>query len=162
MMAMGDKRIARGWLGMGLSLLLPACTTPVRSFGTLATVPAERTFSMAGDGAADVAVRDALLASGYRSSPDGHYRVEVSMAVRMPKVDVMTAPGEGQDMRPVAPVSNPPGLCRRQSYVLSIALIDRMSGRVTSRGGAVTSPCGEPTFATLLPLLAKAALAKDS
>jgi hypothetical protein len=145
----------------GLALLLPGCAAPVRSFGTLSTAsPADRTFVMATDGAADAAVRDALLAAGYTSAPDGRYRVEVGLAVRVPRMNVIA--GAGQDMRPLAPVSSPPGLCRRQSYVLSIAFVERASGRVAARGGAVTSRCGKPADAGLLPLLAKAALAKAS
>lgn len=156
------RRILQGWWLAGLALLLPACTAPIRPFGTLATAPPERTFAMAGDGAAEAAVRDALLSSGYRSSPDGRYRVEVGLAVRKARMDVMAAAGEEEEMRPLAPVSNPPGLCRRQSYVLSIAFVDRTSGRVAARGGAVASRCGKAADATLLPLLAKAALAKAS
>lgn len=117
---------------------------------------------MATEGASDAAVRDALLASGYRAAPDGHYRVEVGFAVRIPRLDVIAAGGSGQDMRPLAPVSSPPGLCRRRSYVLSIAFIDRASGRVAARGGAVTSHCTRSADPELLPRLAKAALASTS
>jgi len=160
MTGMGGGRTSRGWWVAGLALLLPGCVAPVRSFGALSVTPADRTFAMAADGAADAAVRDALLAAGYTSAPDGRYRVEVGLAVRAPRMDVTT--GAGQDMRPLAPTSNPPGLCRRQSYVLSIAFVERASGRVAARGGAVTSRCGKAADAGLLPLLAKAALAKDS
>lgn len=156
-------RAPRGvWLA-GLALLLPACTAPVRSFGALTTLPASgdgsRTFSLApGERAdADVAVRDALLAAGYRPSTDARYRIEVGFAVRAPRIDVL-AVGEGHDMRPLAPVSRPPGLCRRQSYVLSIAFVDQASGRVAARGAAVTSRCGRAPGTGLLPALARAAL----
>lgn len=107
---------------------------------------------------ADAAVRDAMLAAGYRSSADGRYRIEVGLAVRAPRIDVMAAAGDGPDMRALAPVTSPPGFCRRQSYVLSIAFVERASGRVAARGGAVTSRCRAASDEGVLPLLAKAAL----
>jgi hypothetical protein len=116
---------------------------------------------MAAHGAADIAVHDALLAAGYRSSPDGRYRIEVGLAVRMPRMEVMAADG-GQDLQPLAPLVGQAGLCRRQSYVLSIAFVERSSGRVAARGGAVTSRCGKPDDTALLPPLARAALAGAS
>jgi hypothetical protein len=149
---------------VGLALLLPGCAAPVQSFGALSMPLDDRTFSMTAGGTADAdaAARDALLAAGYRSSADGRYRIEVGLAVRMPRVDVMAASGDGQAMRPLAPVSSPPSLCRRQSYVLSIAFVERTSGRVAARGGAVTSHCGKTADAGLLPRLARAALTNSA
>jgi hypothetical protein len=150
------------WLA-GPALLLAGCASPIRPFGTLA-IPAGdesgRTFAMVtGKTAeADAAVREALLAAEYRVAADARYRVEVGFAVRGSRIDVVAANG-GQDMRPLAPVSRRPGLCRRQSYVLSVAFVEQASGRVAARGGAVTSRCGRRPDADLLPRLARAALA---
>jgi len=156
-----DMRIPFGRGLLGLALLLPACAAPVRPFGTLAAPRSDRTFSIATGSTAhaDAAVRDALVAAGYQSADDARYRVEVGLAVRAPRMAVMTASGEGKALQALAPVSSPPGLCRRQSYVLSIAFVERASGHVVARGGAVTSRCGKADDAALLPLLAKAALA---
>jgi hypothetical protein len=142
------------------ALLIPACSPPVRPFGALPPPQSDRTFSMATGGTADAdaAVRDAMLAAGYRSSADGRYRIEVGLAVRAPRMDVMAAAGDGPNMRVLAPVSSPPGFCRRQSYVLSIAFVERASGRVVARGGAVTSRCRNASDEGVLPSLAKAAL----
>ena len=107
---------------------------------------------------ADAAVRDALVAAGYQPAEGARYRVEVGLAVRAPRTQVMAAAGDGKAMQALAPVSSPPGLCRRQSYVLSIAFVEQASGRVAARGGAITSRCGKARDAELLPLLAKAAL----
>lgn len=155
-----DIGIPRGWGLLGLALLLPACAAPVRPFGTLATPRTERTFAMATDGTADAsaAVRDALVAAGYQPSPDARYRIEVGLAVRAPRMQVMAGTDDGKTLLPLAPVSSPPGLCRRQSYVLSIAFVEQASGRVAARGGAITSRCAGARDAGLLPLLAKAAL----
>ncbi|HEY0316320.1 MAG TPA: hypothetical protein VGC28_08645 [Sphingomonas sp.] len=150
------------WLA-GLALLVSGCAAPIRPFGTLA-IPADsergRTFAMVAGKTtdADAAVREALLAAEYRVATDARYRVEVGFAVRGPRIGVMAA-GGGQDMRPLAPISQRPGLCRRQSYVLSIAFVDQASGRVAARGGAITSRCGRAPVADLLPRLARAALA---
>jgi hypothetical protein len=150
--------LQRSWL-MGLALLIPACAAPIRPFGTLALSAQDgdsRTFSMVTGtiGEADAAVRDALLAAGYRASTNARYRVEVGFAVRAPRIDVTVA----ADGKPLAPVLQRPGLCRRQSYVLSIAFVDRASGRMAARGGALTSRCGKAPGPDLLPLLARTAL----
>jgi hypothetical protein len=142
-------------------LLLPACAAPVRPFGALTTPPSDRTFAMAAGSVAnaDAAVRDALVAAGYQSSADARYRVEVGLAVRPPRMELMAATGEEKALLSLAPASSRPALCRRQSYVLSIAFVEQASGRVAARGGAITSRCGKADNAALLPLLARAALA---
>jgi hypothetical protein len=156
-----DIRIPAGGCLLALAVLLPACAAPVRPFGALATPGQDRSFAMAtgGTAEADAAVRDALVAAGYQAAADARYRIEVGLAVRAPRTQVMAAAGDAKALQPLAPVSSPPGLCRRRSYVLSIAFVERASGRVAARGGAVTSRCGKAGDAALLPLLAKAALA---
>jgi hypothetical protein len=158
-----EMRKAWGLLLAGLSLFPSGCAAPVRPFGALAMNPAGdagrsfTTVTTASAQGADKAVREALVAAGYHQSSEAPYRVEVGFAVRPRRVDVAAAGAERSMPASAAVPAMPRGLCKRRSYVLSIAFVDA-HGRVLARGGAITARCGNTAGSDILPLLARAAL----
>ncbi|OJU21786.1 MULTISPECIES: hypothetical protein [unclassified Sphingomonas] len=139
------------------ALLIAACAPTVRPFGDAPPpAAAQPPFSIGETRRADVAdaVRDALHAAGYREAQDAPTRVEIGFAIRPPGVTVAGA-GGATIVSPPAPRAI--GLCRRQAYVLILAMIDRASGTVLRRSGAITARCVGKE-ATLLPALARAAV----
>lgn len=145
-------RIAPLVLGLG------ACTTSVTHFGDAPpnlSVAANMRFAIAptSNMAPARAVRDALVAAGFQEAADAPEVIEVGFAVRPSKLQV-TAP----DGRVLSPSTKAlPSLCHRQAYVLSVAIIERASGRIAKRMGAATSRC-HATPAEILPTLAQAAV----
>jgi len=138
-------------------LLIAACAPAVRPFGDAPPpAAAQPRFSIGETRRADVAdaVRDALHAAGYREAQDAPMRVEIGFAIRPPGVTVGDA-GGATIVSPPAPRAI--GLCRRQAYVLTLAMIDRASGTVLRRSGAITARC-DGKEAALLPALARAAV----
>jgi hypothetical protein len=116
-------------------------------------------FAMAAneDATAAAAVRDALIAAGFQETKDAPQRVEVGFAVRPRKLAV-TASGTADAPLVISPRGKaPPSLCRRQAYVLTVAMVDSATGAVRERTGATVSRC-RGTAATVLPMLAKAAV----
>jgi hypothetical protein len=157
-------RNAWGLLLAGLSLFPSGCAAPVRPFGALAMYPAGdagrsfTTVTTASARGADKAVREALVAAGYHQSSEAPYRVEVGFAVRPRRVDVAAVRAEQSTAALAAVPTMPRALCKRRSHVLSIALVDNASGRVLTRGGAITARCGNTAESDILSLLAHAAL----
>ncbi|MCW6535401.1 PIN domain-containing protein [Sphingomonas lycopersici] len=106
------------------ALLIAACAPTVRPFGDAPPpAAAQPPFSIGETRRADVAdaVRDALHAAGYREAQDAPMRVEIGFAIRPPGVTVAGA-GGATIVSPPAPRAI--GLCRRQAYVLILALFD--------------------------------------
>lgn len=139
-----------------MSGLMPGCAAPVQRIGgphagwpeggarSFVMAPAEG----AGDATAVAAVRDALLAAGFQPSDGARYLVEVGFVVRDRRIDVAeSVPGSHAF----------PALCRRQGYALSVALVDRTTGRVAMRSGAVAIRC-RAAAETIIPVLAHVAL----
>ena len=128
-------------------MLIAACAAAIRPFGAARLpVAAPQLFSLGETRRADVAeaVRGALRTAGYRETADAPLRVEITFAVRPPGVAV--AGTAGMQL-----------LCHREAYVLTVAMIDRASGTVLRRSGAITARCrGKEGEA--LPLLARAAI----
>jgi len=84
------------------------------------------------------AVRENLVSRGYVLQPDARYRVDVGVAVGARQVEVVRPeekPVSGQRRAQIA-------LCRREKYVLSVAIVDRTNGRIVFRNSASTSRCG--------------------
>ena len=138
-------------------MLSAACAAAIRPFGAARLpVAAPQLFSLGETRRADVAeaVRGALRTAGYRETADAPLRVEITFAVRPPGVAVAGTAGM-QLLSPPAPGAL--GLCHREAYVLTVAMIDRASGTVLRRSGAITARCrGKEGEA--LPLLARAAI----
>ncbi len=154
-----------------LALLPAGCAAPVRQFGApTAALPGaagERGFvavtsdwQPAGSDATVVAaVRDALTAAGYRQSNAARYRIEVGFAIRASRIGVTTPTGAGGTavaLTPRAPTRL--ALCPQRNFALSIAFVDRVTGHVVARGGAVTRRCRNIAAAVVLPSLARSAL----
>jgi hypothetical protein len=145
-------RVAIATLGLG------ACAAPVQRLGgPAADWPSGARFVMAvsgGGGNAATAVRDALVARGFRPAEDGRYRVEVGFAIRPRQVRV-TGPADTLALSPS--LGGGLSLCLRRTYVLSIALVERTTGAVAVRTGAATSRCGD-SAGSVMPRLVAAAL----
>lgn len=97
-------------------------------------------------------VRRALISAGLREDPAAPVRVDVGFAVAHRALQVALP-----DAKPVP--ADPEGIstCRRNQYVLSVAMIARDSGRVLFRGAAIARRCAR-SARKALPLLANAAL----
>lgn len=144
-----------------MALALGACAAPITHFGDVPTgmADADQRFAMAPseDAAAAAAVRDALTAAGFQEESGAPQRVEVGFAVRPRKLAV-TAPGAADAPAVISPRGKaPPSLCRRQAYVLTVAMVDVATGAVRERTGATVSRC-HGTAVAVLPILAKAAI----
>lgn len=108
------------------------------------------------DAAAAAAVRDTLIAAGFEEENGAPQRVEVGFAVRPRKLAVTS--GTADATLVISPRGKaPPSLCRRQAYVLTVAMVDSATGAVQERTGATVSRC-HGTAAAVLPMLAKAAV----
>lgn len=147
--------------------LLMGCAAPIQRFGIAAPsgaslADARFTMAAAPNGhdrdharVAD-AVRKALLQRGYQEVADGPLRVEVALAVAPVSVGV-ALPNTDEtkiDSRSKWPTL---GLCKRQRYVLSVAIIGRATGNVVSRASASLKRCRDGVD-EMLPALAAAAL----
>ena len=145
--------------------LVGACTSPLAREGRLpppATGLADPTYVLAakpreGDVAALDAValvRAALAAKGYRESANGHYRLEVGLAVAPAALEIDR--GEAAQPSAVDTARNPVVLCRPRRHVLTLGMIDRTSGAILFRNMAAARHCG-PTL-EILPRMARAAV----
>lgn len=146
--------------GLMLAMALGACASSAKQFGAPATpltVGNAHDFTMAQNGLAAAAVRQVLLAAGFQDRKDAAFRVEVGFATRPRKLAVLSS-GDTAPLTVVSPATEKSlSFCRRQAYVLTVALIERRTGKVGMRSGATISRChGEPS--DVLPLLARAAL----
>lgn len=100
------------------------------------------------------AVTKVLADQGFREAPDARYRLDVGyaaapVALRYSTVDEPAARGD--------PGRAGIAFCRRQRYVLSVALIERQSGRVAYRDSVSGRRCADAA-ARLVEPLAQAAL----
>ena len=100
---------------------------------------------------ARAAVEAALVARGFSAAPDGRHRGDVAFAVAPTDVEVAELAIDDAEAR-VRPTL---GLCRRQRYVLSMAMLDRRDGRVVFRNRASAVRCGN-TGEELVGALARA------
>lgn len=145
------------WI-VGPLLALGACASSPVHFGDAGPQAADRSFAMSDQSAAGTAVRRALVDAGYREQDNGKLRVEVGFALR-PRDLAVVAPGEQQSPQVISPATGRSlSLCKRQAYVLTIAFVDRATGKITSRGGSTIARCSG-TAADVLPQLARTALA---
>ena len=141
-------------------MAVSGCASSAERFGAMATPSAEsgiRSFYMPQNDMAAQAVRRALLDLGYEDRNDGAFRVDVGFAVRERQISVSHIDKTGR-----AEIVSPDGevrlnLCDAQSYVLTVALVERSSGRITTRSGATMSRCHAPS-SEILPVLARTAL----
>lgn len=139
---------------------LTACAPSAERFGgPILAVEAgvRQSFVMGQGGDAADAVRQALLESGYEAQEEGLLRVDVGFAIRPRRVAVVSHDESGNSE--IVSPSGQPGLklCKRQSYILTIALVERSSGRIKARSGATMSRCGG-TSSAVLPILARIAI----
>lgn len=144
-------------------LALAGCAPSIRHFGGAVAGDPRASFVMApgNDAAAIAAVHDALVSAGRIETADATQRIEVGFAVRPSRLALTVPDGAGGNTTVSPEAEAPPSFCHRQAYVLTVAMIDRTTGAVVRRTGAITSRChGAP--ATVLPLLAKAALASQT
>jgi hypothetical protein len=147
----------------GLTVLFPvmfagACATPAKHFGDAGIVPPAgdaRSFTVSEAGEAAAAVRQAMRDAGFEEREDARFRVEVGFAVRPRDLELVSAGRPAQAGPPAD--DRAISFCRKQAYVLTLALVERESGAVASRSGAAMSRC-RGTPAELLPRLAQSAL----
>ncbi|MGK6317921.1 hypothetical protein [Sphingomonas sp. DT-204] len=100
------------------------------------------------------AVAKALADQGFREAPDARYRLDVGYAAAPVALRYSTADERaGHRDRSLAGIA----FCRRQRYVLSVALIERGSGRVAYRNSVSGRRCADAA-AKLIEPLAHAAL----
>lgn len=150
-------------IAAGPLALLSACVAPVEVVGpgisqfvpvnpefmTAAALEGERSY----DPSAQAAVKAALVEHGLKFNPEARFRVDVGFAIAPIDVaiaDSGSSAAEGSAERAIA-------LCKRQRYVLSIAMLDRDAGRVLFRNRASATRCGDAA-AEVLPILARAAV----
>lgn len=122
-----------------------AGTLPVGDPKTFLLVSEDRSHALG----ADAAVARLLEARGFRQATDAAYRVDVALASS--ETDIALAGA--------APRRDLLSLCKRRRYALSVAMIERRTGKVLYRRDAETRRCGTPT-PTLVDGLAEAALAR--
>lgn len=138
-------------------LLLAGCAGSPRTFGDRQAAPALREgggFTLATQGPASAAVGAELVRAGFNESASGDYRVEVGFAIRARDLSLTTFPGDARATT-ISPGTRPAlRLCKRQAYVLTVAFVDRTSGRVIARRGATTGRCSGP-LEEVLPKLAR-------
>jgi len=144
---MGPTKSFRAAGLTGVFVLLAACAGPIAVEGPGASPPAlgSSGFALAGapegeepTGArARAAVEAALVERGFRVESDARHRVDVAFAIAPADVEVAEfEAGDAEERtRPTF------ALCRRQRYVLSIALLDRRDGRVVFRNRASAARC---------------------
>ncbi|MBC9035191.1 hypothetical protein IAG41_22605 [Sphingomonas sp. JC676] len=157
---------ARHAIAGALLSLVGACTSPLTREGRLPPAAAELadpTYVLAaqpaeGDAPASDAValvRAALASKGYREAPNGHYRLEVGLAVAPAALDI--GRGEAAEPPAVDAARNPIVLCRPRRHVLTVGMIDRTNGAVLFRNVAAARHCG-PALEEILPRMARAAV----
>lgn len=146
---------------------LTACTPSVQRFGG-AMAPTTRVDGVSrpsfvieqGDDAGE-AVRAALVEAGYEAREESLLRIDVGFAVR-PRRTAVVVPDAAGHFELVSPPGKPAlTFCKQQNYVLTLALVERSSGRIRARGGATMSRCNGASSA-VLPILARAAVAQIS
>jgi hypothetical protein len=138
-------------------LLLAGCAGSPRMFGDPQAAPALREgggFTLATQGPASTAVSAELVRAGFTESAAGDYRVEVGFAIRARDLSLTTLQGE-TPATTISPGTRPAlRLCKRQAYVLTVAFVERTSGKVIARRGATTGRCSGPVE-QVLPKLAR-------
>lgn len=142
------------------AFLLAGCTSSPLQFGAPgSSVPQHsgRSFSIEGHGEAQEAVRKALVEAGLQERPEGDFRIEVGFAVR-PRDLSLSAPQEDAASVTLSPgTRHTIGFCKKQAYVLTIAVVERKSGRIMSRSGATLGRCSG-NVERIMPQLARAAI----
>jgi hypothetical protein len=141
----------------GAIVLLTACAGPIAVAGPGPSPPAPggTAFELAatpeGAGPAAAAVEVALIERGFDAESGARHRVDVAFAVAPTDVAIaeIDTGHAGHLTRPGV------ALCRRQRYVLSVAMIDRRDGRVVFRNRASAARCGQAD-AELVGALARA------
>jgi len=138
-------------------LLLAGCAGSPRTFGDPQATPALReggAFTLATQDPASAAVGAELVRAGFTESAAGDYRVEVGFAIRARDLSLTTLQGE-TPATTISPGAKPAlRLCKRQAYVLTVAFVERTSGKVIARRGATTGRCSGPVE-EVLPKLAR-------
>lgn len=95
------------------------------------------------------AVAKALADQGFREAPDARYRLDVGYAAAPVALRYSIA-DEPAGRRDPAPAGI--AFCRRQRYVLSVALIERQSGRVAYRDSVSGRRCAGAAAGLIEPL----------
>lgn len=158
---MRGHRLTKNGAGAAvLALLVGACGIRAEHFGDAGAqlpLPSERSYTVSGDGEATDAVRAALRDAGFAERADAPLRIDVGFAIRPRRLAVVTADADGaQDV--LSPSADKVlSLCSRQAYVLTLAFVERDSGRIASRSGATLTRC-DGTPDEIMPRLARAAL----
>lgn len=150
----------RGWGAASAAVLLAACAPAIERLGpgisaagvqsrevALGVPPTSEPVAAA---MARDAVEAALLEEGYELEAEARYRLDVAFAIAPTPVDV----GEHRVQAGSAALPSV-ALCKRQRYVLSVALLDGHDGRVLFRNRASTKRCGQVAD-EVLPALARA------
>lgn len=103
-------------------------------------------------------MRHALVAKGYRETPNGRYRLEIGLAVAPLQVEVR-GDEDGSSSREEA--RNPIVLCRPRRYVLTTGMIDRTDGKLLFRNMTAARHCGT-SLDKLLPRMVEAAISSQA
>lgn len=114
-------------------------------------------FSIEGHGEAQEAVRQALVEAGLQERPEGDFRIEVGFAVRPRDLSLSTRQENAASMTISPAAKRTLSFCKKQAYVLTIAFVERKSGKITSRSGATLGRCSG-TVQQIMPQLARAAI----
>ncbi|MGE4340799.1 MAG: hypothetical protein AB7E55_33335 [Pigmentiphaga sp.] len=145
-----------------LILLLASCAVPATHFGDMGSDNdfsefKERSFVLSDGGAAGKTVRTALINAGFEERDNARLRVEIGFSIRPVDLALVSTSSEGASHM-LSPAAKPTiSLCHKHAYVMTLAFVDRRSGKVISRSGATLSRCrGAP--AEILSELAHAAL----
>lgn len=157
---MGPSKSFRAAGLVGAIAQLAACAGPIAVGGPGAS-PLDLgdsgfMLATAGEGPASAsasvraAVEAALVERGFSPKSDARHRVDVALAIAPANVDVAEFDTDSEErIRPTF------ALCRRQRYVLSIAMFDRRSGRVLFRNRASAVRC-DKAAEKVIPALARA------